>query len=215
MIDRRDVMAGIAASTIVAALPAQAVAATEVVTASPLPKLSESEMELRRLAGHNFLYSDRHEKLYIDIRTYLNGRGDNIEPFVALLEQGATTQEICEALKLHFRGDVWFAQLLVHLHIRDGLVVVPNLKVDVPEQLAAKMEEFERVWQRRNDPPPAPKPEFFGPPKPPPPVPTYIIEEDIERIERLMEEHEALRPRLERLASARRDELARRKPIHA
>ncbi len=213
MIDRRETLAGIVASTVVAALPAQSVAATEAVTASPLPELSE--LDLRRIGVHNFLCSDRHEKLYPDIRIYLNGRVSNIEPFVTLLERGATTQEICDALKLYYRGDGWFAKLLVHLHIRDGSVVIPNLKVDVPEQLATKMEEFERVWQRRNDPPPAPKPEFFGPPKPPPPVPTYIIEEDIERIERLMEEHEALRPRLERLASARRGELARRKAIHA
>lgn len=211
MIDRREVLAGIAASTVVASLPAQSVAATEAVAA--LPELSKTAV--RCIGAHDFLYSDRHEKLYLDIRIYLNGHGSNIEPFVALLEQGATTQEICEALKLHFRGDVWFARLLVHLHIRDGLVVKPNLKVDIPEQLAAKMEGFERVWQRRNDPPPAPKPEFFGPPKPPPPVPAYMIEEEIERIELLMEEHEALRPRLERLVAARRKELARRKPIDA
>lgn len=104
---------------------------------------------------HDFLCDDRHRKFYPDIKIYLGGTLDRLIPFLWLLHEGKSAEEICTELKLTYRGDVWFATLLVYLHVRDGLVEHPTLMdVKVPPELAQNMEEYERIWQHRNDPRP-------------------------------------------------------------
>ncbi|MGC4025319.1 MAG: hypothetical protein QM744_09320 [Mesorhizobium sp.] len=128
---------------------------TEEISASSDAVTEESSVaasrSIRIISDHNFLYSDRHQKLYPDIRVYLNGRTDNIERFVDCLQRGADVREICEELELRYRGDVWFAMLLVHLHMRDGLVDIPGLEIEPPAQLASNIEKFELDWKHRND----------------------------------------------------------------
>ena len=104
---------------------------------------------------HDFLYGDRHTTFYPDIKVYLGGSLDRLIPFLQLLREGRNAREICEALKLHYRGDIWFATLLVYFHVRDGLVEHPTLRdVTVPPELAPNLAEYERIWQHRNDPRP-------------------------------------------------------------
>lgn len=105
------------------------------------------------ISAHDFLYGDRHKKFYPDIKIYLGGTLGPLPAFIALLEQGKSAKEICEELKLAYRGDVWFATLLVYFHVRDGLVELPNLSVDIPPELVDNMDEYERAWQRRHIPP--------------------------------------------------------------
>ena len=112
-------------------------------------------VQVEKVSVHDFLYGDRHSKFYPDIKVYLGGSLDRLIPFLALLRDGKSAREICEALKLHYRGDVWFATLLVYFHVRDGLVDHPTLEdVTVPPELAPKMDEYDRIWRHRNDPRP-------------------------------------------------------------
>ena len=96
---------------------------------------------------HDFLFGDRHRKFYPDIKIYLGGTLGPLPVFIDLLKQGKTAKEICQELKLVYRGDVWFATLLVYFHVRDGLVQLPDLSVSVPPELAANMDEYERIWK--------------------------------------------------------------------
>lgn len=112
-------------------------------------------MSVEMVSVHDFLYGDRHSKFYPDIKIYLGGTLDRLIPFLSLLHQGKSAKEICETLKLTYRGDIWFATLLVYFHVRDGLVEHPTLMdVKVPPELAANLEEYEHVWQHRHDPRP-------------------------------------------------------------
>ena len=47
------------------------------------------------ISAHDFLYSDRHEKLYPDIRVYLEGSIERLEPLIDMLRDGTSALEIC------------------------------------------------------------------------------------------------------------------------
>lgn len=207
-ITRRDALVLCGASAAVLALePAVASGATSQADRAPPREAARPPITV--VSANDFLYSDRHERLYADLRVYLNGRGDNIEPFIACLQQDMDVQEICERLKLHFRGDVWFATLLVHLHMRDGLVHIPGLQVAPPGQLASKLAKLEQDWQHRNDRWFYAR-DHFGPPKPPPLKPVHILEEEIEALELTKQERPELASRIDRLIQRRRSEIEER-----
>ena len=112
-------------------------------------------MTITKITAHDFLYSDRHRKFYPNIKIYLGGTLDRLVPFLTLLNEGKSAKEICKELKLIYRGDIWFATLLVYFHARDGLIDHPLCNdVKVPPELEADLAEYERVWQHRNDPRP-------------------------------------------------------------
>lgn len=211
-ISRRDVL--ILTGAAIASVPLGSNATTATEASPSMPVAEGKPIPIEVISVNDFLHRDRHDKLYPDIRVYLDGDPKRIEPFLTCLEHKLTVQEICDALKLRFRGDVWFATLLVHLHIRDGLVSFPHLEVDPPAELLAKLEKLERDWQRRNEPP-EPKLEMFGPPKPPPLPPVAFLEEEIAGIEALKERHPPLRLGLDKLLQRRREVLAKRMAVAA
>lgn len=216
-VSRRDVlvMMGVAVSSL--SLPAAAgVAAT---TESP-PMAADAAAEAATAAGdraliqvvsvHNFLYPDRHGRLYPRLPVYLNGDPGKIAPFIDCLEKKMTAAEIRDALGLQYRGDVWFGTLLVYFHIRDGLVDLPNLDIEPPAELADQLARLENDWLTRNDPPP---PDPWPPkvrPAPQPPKPIAFLEEEIEGLESLRAEYAGLGPGLDRLIQRRRDQIASR-----
>ena len=112
-------------------------------------------VKVEKVTVHDFLYDDRHRKFYPDIKIYLGGTLDRLIPFLWFLHEGKSAKEICQELKLTYRGDILFATLLVYFHVRDGLVDHPTLKdVTIPLELAPDMDEYERIWQHRHDPRP-------------------------------------------------------------
>src|SRR5262245_61072954 len=90
---------------------------------------------LERMTVHDFLYGDRHQKLYGKIEVYLEGRRDLALPFIHLLVEGKSAIEIQKALGLDFRGDVLFAILLLYFYARDGFARHPDLTLEIPEEL--------------------------------------------------------------------------------
>ncbi len=106
------------------------------------------DREGRIIAAHDYLYSDRHKRLYTDIRVYLRDY-HNAARFVQLLEQGKTTPEICEALKLQYRADVWFASLILHFLMREGYFSTLSLTVEIPEELRPRLAELDSAWRNR------------------------------------------------------------------
>ena len=215
-ISRRDVlvMAGAAVAGLslpaTAGVPADAeIASTAVDAGGEVASAGEAaDRSIRRISAHNFLYSARHERLYPNLQVYLNGDANKIAPFIDCLEKQIPADEIRDALGLQYRGDVWFGTLLVHLYIRDGLVDLPQLKIEAPAELADKIGKLENDWRTRNDPP---KPDPWvrkGPKAPPPPPPVSFLEEEIEGLEGLRAEYAKLGPGLDKLIQRRRDQIA-------
>lgn len=99
------------------------------------------------VSAHDFLHNDRHQKLYPDVSVYLEGDAEKIGPLIDLLDEGKTALEICQALKLRYRGDALFATLLVYFFIRDALVIRPSLKLEIPRELMADFPRYEAQWK--------------------------------------------------------------------
>ena len=99
------------------------------------------------ISAHNFLYSDRHQKLYPHMPVYLEGDDGKIGPFLQLLEEGKTALEICQLLKIRYRGDVLFATLLAHFQMRDGLLASDSFVPEIPPELLADFPRYEAEWR--------------------------------------------------------------------
>ena len=99
---------------------------------------------------HDFLFSDRHRRLYPDPFVYIPDA--KIPRFLALLREGRDADSIQAALELPYRGDVLFATLLLHLARRDGVMTLPGIDPKVPAELLPFMSALEQDWARRNEP---------------------------------------------------------------
>lgn len=212
-VNRRDflMMSGVAISGIASPVLAAQVDKAGNAPAAPLSVEPAAQLvdpsRLRAMAVHDFLYSDRHRRLYPRLSVYLNGDFNNVGPFIDCLEMNMPVEAICDELGLMYRGDVWFATLLVHLHLRDGVYGAPLRKVEPPAELADQMAKLEEDWRTRNDPPKPDRWAWKGRKEPPPPT-ISSLEEEIEGIERLRKDHPELGPGLDRLIARRRDQIA-------
>jgi hypothetical protein len=98
---------------------------------------------------HDFLFSDRHRRLYPDPFIYIPD--PKIPPFLEMLREGKNADEIQTALELPYRGDVLFATLLLHLARRDGVVELPGIDPDIPAELLPFMPALEQDWADRHN----------------------------------------------------------------
>lgn len=98
---------------------------------------------------HDFLFSDRHRRLYPDPFIYIPD--PKIPQFLDMLRQGKGADAIQAALELPYRGDVLFATLLMHLARRDGVVELPGIDPDVPAELLPFMPALEQDWADRHN----------------------------------------------------------------
>ncbi len=119
------------------------------------PEQEEEQQQQQRLkvvltSHHDFLFSDRHRRLYPDPFIYIPD--PKIPPFLDMLREGKDADEIQAALNIPYRGDVLFATLLLHLARRDGVVELPGIDPDVPAELLPFMPALEKDWARRNEP---------------------------------------------------------------
>lgn len=99
---------------------------------------------------HDFLFSDRHRRLYPDPFVYIPD--PKIPHFLDMLREGRDAGFIQAALELPYKGDVLFATLLLHLARRDGVVELPGIDPDVPAELLPFMPALEQDWANRNEP---------------------------------------------------------------
>jgi len=114
----------------------------------------EEQQQQQRLkvvltSHHDFLFSDRHRRLYPDPFVYIPDA--KIPHFLALLREGYDADGIQAALELPYRGDVLFATLLLHLARRDGVAELPGIDPDVPAELLAFMPALEQDWSDRHN----------------------------------------------------------------
>lgn len=98
---------------------------------------------------HDFLFSDRHRRLYPDPFVYIPD--SKMLAFLALLREGRDADHIRTELDLAYRGDVLFAILLLHLGRRDGVIALPGIDPAIPPELLPSMPALEEDWARRGE----------------------------------------------------------------